>query len=120
METTDAETASRAIMRSVRSRPTITDVAKLCGVTPATVSRVLNKKKKFSTSEAVREKIFKTAKKLGYVPDLAARNLNRRNTHLIGIFASPATHVSEGNQRFADLRRGRGAARGKLRRLLRT
>ncbi|HWB54871.1 MAG TPA: LacI family DNA-binding transcriptional regulator [Tepidisphaeraceae bacterium] len=78
------------------SRPTITDVARLCGVTPATVSRVLNGKKKFSTSEAVREKIIATARKIGYVPDLAARNLNRGTTHIIGLFASPQTHVAEG------------------------
>jgi LacI family transcriptional regulator len=78
------------------SRPTITDVARLCGVTPATVSRVLNGKQKFSASEAVREKIFDTARKLGYVPDLAARNLNRRATRIIGLFASPQTHVAEG------------------------
>ena len=82
--------------RPGQNRPTITDVAKLCGVTPATVSRVLNGKKKFSASEAVREKIFNTARKLGYVPDLAARNLNRRNTRIIGLFASPRTHVAEG------------------------
>src|SRR5687768_675617 len=84
------------IMPRVGSRPTITDVARLCGVTAATVSRVLNGKKKFSTSEAVREKIFDTARKLGYVPDLAARNLNRKATHIIGLFASPQTHVAEG------------------------
>src|SRR3954468_24015373 len=84
------------ILSQVRNRPTITDGAKLCGVTPATVSRVLNGKKKFSASEAVREKIQDTARKLGYVPDLAARNLNRRNTHIIGLFASPRTHVAEG------------------------
>src|SRR5476651_2485770 len=84
------------IMPDVGSRPTITDVAKLCGVTPATVSRVLNGKKKFSASDAVREKIIDTARKLGYVPDLAARNLNRRNTRIIGLFASPTTHVAEG------------------------
>jgi LacI family transcriptional regulator len=83
-------------MRAVSVRPTITDVAKLCGVTPATVSRVLNAKKKFSASQAVRDKIIKTAEKLGYVPDLAARNLNRRQTHIIGIFGSPHTHVAEG------------------------
>jgi LacI family transcriptional regulator len=82
--------------RVVNKRPTITDVAKLCGVTPATVSRVLNRKKKFSTSPAVREKIVETAKKLGYVPDLAARNLNRGATHIIGVFASPRTHIAEG------------------------
>ena len=84
------------IMPGVRSRPTLTDVAKLCGVTPATVSRVLNGKQKFSASEAVRQKIFDTARKLGYVPDLAARNLNRRSTHIIGLFASPKTHLAEG------------------------
>jgi len=71
-------------------------VAKLCGVTPATVSRVLNGKTKFSASQAVRQKIFDTARKLGYVPDLAARNLNRRSTHIIGLFASPKTHLAEG------------------------
>src|SRR5438067_11283463 len=83
-------------MHPVRGRPTITDVAKLCGVTPATVSRVLNGKKKFSASEAVREKSLETAQKLGYVPDLAARNLNRRSTRIIGLFYSPQTHVAEG------------------------
>jgi LacI family transcriptional regulator len=84
------------IMPGVSKRPTITDVARLCGVTPATVSRVLNKKKKFSTSDAVREKITETARKLGYVPDLAARNLNRGATHIVGVFASPRTHIAEG------------------------
>lgn len=78
------------------SRPTITDVAKLCGVTPATVSRVLNGTKTFSTSIAVRERIIATARNVGYVPDLAARNLNRRNTNIVGLFASPQTHVAEG------------------------
>lgn len=77
-------------------RVTIADVAKLCGVTPATVSRVLNGKKRFSASEAVRTKIFDTAQKLGYVPDLAARNLNRQSTRIVGIFASPETHVGQG------------------------
>src|ERR1044072_651628 len=84
------------IVRRMTGRPTLVDVARLCGVTPATVSRVLNGKKKFSASEAVREKIFDTARKLGYVPDLAARHLNRRATRIIGLFASPQTHVAEG------------------------
>lgn len=79
-----------------RARPTISDVAKMVGVTPATVSRVLNGKKHFSASNAVRDKIFEAAQKLGYVPDLSARNLNRQTTHIIGIFASPNTHVAEG------------------------
>lgn len=77
-------------------RVTIADVAKLCGVTPATVSRVLNGKKKFSASAAVRQKITDTARKLGYVPDLSARNLNRQSTSIIGVFASPGTHAADG------------------------
>ena len=83
-------------MPAVDKRVTITDVAKICGVTPATVSRVLNAKLEFSTSQAVREKIIETARKMGYVPDLAARNLNRQETHIIGVFASPHTHIAEG------------------------
>lgn len=83
-------------MRRMSRRVTIVDVAKVCGVTPATVSRVLNAKKEFSTSEAVREKIFATAKKMGYVPNLAARNLVRQETRIIGVFASPFTHIAEG------------------------
>ena len=80
----------------VRSRPTLADVARLCGVNPSTVSRVLNKKATFSASPAVRQKIQDAAERLGYVPDLAARNLNQRTTRFIGMFASPSTHVSEG------------------------
>jgi LacI family transcriptional regulator len=80
----------------VRSRPTLADVARLCGVNPSTGSRVLNKKATFSASLAVRQKIRDAAQRLGYVPDLAARNLNQRTTRVIGLFASPSTHVSEG------------------------
>jgi len=83
--------------RDVNKRPTITDVARLSGVTAATVSRVLNNKKKnFSTTEAVRTKIWDTARQLGYQPDLSARSLSLRNTRVVGLFASPQTHVAEG------------------------
>ena len=88
--------AHLGMIERMGARPTLVDVAKLCGVTPATVSRVLNGKSKFSASDAVREKILETAAKLGYVPDLSARNLNRRATRIIGLFASPVTHVAEG------------------------
>jgi LacI family transcriptional regulator len=77
-------------------RPTLNDVAKMSGVTPATVSRVLNKKAKFSVSEAVRDRIVAAANRLGYAPDLAARSLNTQRTQIIGIFTSPQTHVAEG------------------------
>jgi LacI family transcriptional regulator len=79
-----------------KARPTLIDVAKLSGVTPATVSRVLNKKAKFSVSDAVRERIVAAANRLGYAPDLAARSLNAQRTQIIGIFTSPQTHIAEG------------------------
>ena len=65
-------------------------------MTPATVSRVLNKKAKFSVSQAVRERILAAANRLGYAPDLAARSLNAQHTHIIGIFTSPRTRIAEG------------------------
>jgi LacI family transcriptional regulator len=85
---------------SQKKRPTISDVAQLCGVNTSTVSRVLNGKKKFSTTPAVRERILETARKLGYAPDLSARNLGRQSTHIIGLFASPHASVSEGINEF--------------------
>jgi DNA-binding LacI/PurR family transcriptional regulator len=79
---------------SLRRRVTLNDVARHCGVTPATVSRVLNNKKKFS--KVVRTKILETARKMGYVPDLSARNLNRGTTNIVGLFASPVLPVAAG------------------------
>ncbi len=95
--TTEESGVRTAHWRSALARRvTITDVAKECGVTPATVSRVLNAKKSFSASEAVRTRIVETAQRLGYVPDLAARSLNRQSTRIIGVFASPETHLGQG------------------------
>ena len=83
--------------------PTIKDVARLSGVTPATVSRVLNAKRNFSVSPEVRARIEATAREIGYVPDLAARNLNRRQTRIVGVFAAPGTHFAEGiNEKLLD------------------
>jgi LacI family transcriptional regulator len=83
-------------LNEVSKRPTIADIARLCGVTAATVSRVLNNTENFSTSESVRQKIRDTARDLGYMPDLSARNLSLRNSRVIGLFASPYTHIAEG------------------------
>src|ERR1700723_1064902 len=77
-------------------RPRLEDIAKLCGVSTATVSRILNKDSDFSASAEVRRRVLETTEKIGYAPDLAARNLNRKQTNLIGVFASPYTHFSAG------------------------
>jgi LacI family transcriptional regulator, galactose operon repressor len=85
----------RATPRITR-RPRLTDIAQMCGVSAATVSRVLNQDENFSAREEVRQRIFEAARAIGYAPDLAARNLNRGKTHIIGVFGSPHTHFSEG------------------------
>jgi LacI family transcriptional regulator len=83
-------------LTEVSKRPTIADVARLCGVTAATVSRVLNNNQNFSTTEAVRKKIRDTARDLGYMPDIGARNLSLRSSRIVGLFSSPHIHIAEG------------------------
>ncbi|HET7558525.1 MAG TPA: LacI family DNA-binding transcriptional regulator [Limnochordia bacterium] len=62
---------------------TIREVARACGVSPATVSKVLNGYKT-GTSEATRARVRAAAERLGYRADPHARNLPR-GLHYIGI-----------------------------------
>ena len=78
------------------TRPKLKDVAAACGVSIGTVSRVLNRDESFSAREEVRQRILDAADRLGYAPDLAARNLNRGVTQIIGVFGDPNTHIGEG------------------------
>ena len=57
--------------------PKITDVARAAGVSPATVSRVLNGTS--GVSAGLTAKVQKAATKLGYVPFSSARVLRRQN-----------------------------------------
>ena len=78
------------------ARPKLKDVAAACGVSIGTVSRVLNRDESFSARDEVRQRILDAAEQLGYAPDLAARNLNRGETQIIGVFGDPDTHIGEG------------------------
>lgn len=82
--------------RSAATRPKLKDVAAACGVSIGTVSRVLNRDESFSARDEVRQRILNAAEQLGYAPDLAARNLNRGATQIIGVFGDPKTHIGEG------------------------
>lgn len=57
------------------ARPTKADVARLANVSTATVSYVLNNVEGQTISPATRAAVRKAAQKLGYRPNLAARNL---------------------------------------------
>ena len=56
---------------------TIKDIANLAGVSPATVSRVLNYDEALSVSEKTRKKILLTAEKLEYRNNRKKNNKNK-------------------------------------------
>ena len=67
--------------------PTLRDVAKLAGVSPFTVSTVLNGARSSTrVSDATRERIHAAAKELGYRPNALARSLQSRRTNIIGLY----------------------------------
>lgn len=62
---------------------TIKDIAKACGVSVSTVSRVLNNHP--DVSRSVREKVSSTVERLGYIPNNSARDLVRTRSDNIGV-----------------------------------
>lgn len=62
------------------------DVAKVAGVSTATVSRVLNNTS--YTSNEVKEKVFKAVKTLGYRPNRVARSLRVQKSTIIGLIVA--------------------------------
>lgn len=64
-------------------KPKIKDVAKLAGVSPTTVSRVLNNRGYLS--QEVRKKVAEAMEELNYVPNDLARSLFTQRTNLVGL-----------------------------------
>lgn len=63
--------------------PTLEDVARLAGVSTATVSKVLSNTPYFT--EETRVKVMQAVEEIGYVPNLAARALSSGKTHIIAV-----------------------------------
>ncbi|MDH4291446.1 MAG: LacI family transcriptional regulator [Dehalococcoidia bacterium] len=66
--------------------PTIKDVARLVGVSTATVSHVINNTR--YVSEELKKKILEAIDELHYHPNAVARSLVKKKTHTIGIVIS--------------------------------
>jgi LacI family transcriptional regulator len=62
---------------------TLFDVARLAGVSTATVSRVVHGQDR--VRESTRERVKRAIEELGYVPDGAAQSLSRRRKDVIGL-----------------------------------
>ncbi len=76
-----------------RRRPTISDVARLCGLSKATVSKALN----LSEDECpllpeTRERVIAAAASIGYRPSWRGRVLARRKSHMIGMLYDGRPH----------------------------
>lgn len=87
-------------------RSTIADVARLAGVDPSLVSRLLNNDPRMKIRPETRERIEDAVRKLAYRPNQAARSLRTARTSTLGMFipdfANPAyAEIVKGAERAA-------------------
>ncbi|MFT8322503.1 MAG: LacI family DNA-binding transcriptional regulator [Bacillus sp. (in: firmicutes)] len=79
-------------------KPKIKDVAKLAGVSPTTVSRVLNNRGYIG--EKTKENVYKAMKELNYYPNELARSLYNKRTNVIGLIIPTTTNPFFGELTF--------------------
>ena len=85
---------------------TIKEIAKLAGVSPTTVSQILNQKgDRFS--EQTRKKVLEIVEKRDYKPDFFAQNMVTRRSNTIGMIVPDVTDfffskVVEGVEKFFE------------------
>jgi len=71
---------------------TIKEIAKVCKVSAATVSKIINGKP--GASEATKELVLRVAEEMNYTPNVVAQNLKNRSTKSIGVIAEDMTIFS--------------------------
>ncbi|MER6443004.1 MULTISPECIES: LacI family DNA-binding transcriptional regulator [unclassified Streptomyces] len=84
-----------------RPVPTSADVARLAGVSRATVSYVLNNTSAVRISEPTRRRVHEAARDLGYVPHAAARSLRAGHSRMV-LMPAPTVPVGPLHSRFFD------------------
>ncbi len=75
-------------------KPGIKDVAKVAGVSPTTVSRVLNNRGYIS--EETRQKVYAAMEKIQYYPNEIARALLNNRTYFVGVIMPTVTSPFHG------------------------
>ncbi|MDP4502578.1 LacI family DNA-binding transcriptional regulator [Nonomuraea turcica] len=91
--------STRQGARGRRRRPTMADVARLAGVSPTTVSFVINERPGSGIPEETRLRVLAAVEDLGYQPNRQARSLRLQRTRQLGFHVSGA--LLESNQVFA-------------------
>ncbi|MBA1336160.1 MAG: hypothetical protein HPY66_2119 [Firmicutes bacterium] len=71
---------------------TLKDVAKMAGVSPSTVSRVITKSKDLNIKDETRQRILDTIEKLDYKPNVIARSLRIKSTNTLGMIIPDITN----------------------------
>ncbi|MFC0344126.1 LacI family DNA-binding transcriptional regulator [Epilithonimonas hispanica] len=69
-------------------KASIKDIARIAGVSVATVSYVLNKKEGQRISVETKKKIFEVAETINYTPNRMARSLKNNRTKLLGLIVA--------------------------------
>jgi len=83
----------------MKKKSTIYDVAKKAGVSPSTISRVMNAPE--IVAEDTRQKVINAIKELAYIPNMMAANMPKKRTNSIGLIIPDIT-----NTFFSNLIRG--------------
>ncbi|AGB40099.1 transcriptional regulator [Halobacteroides halobius DSM 5150] len=87
--------------------PTIKDVAKKAGVSPSTVSRVVNNHPRIS--QETREEVLQAMDEIGYHPNVIAQNLVNQTTNTLGLVMAPSTEEAFADPFYAEVLRGIGS-----------
>ncbi len=83
-----AQSMARTRQPRGRARARIVDVAERAGVSPTTVSYVLNNRPHVTIPEETRARVWEAARELGYSANPLARAMRTGRTHMVGIAIS--------------------------------
>jgi LacI family transcriptional regulator len=76
-----------------KTKITMKDVAEKAGVSPTTVSFIMNEKKQIAIPDETRERVLRAVRELGYVRNAAGRRLASGKSHTLGFVLPSAEHV---------------------------
>ncbi|GAA4190608.1 LacI family DNA-binding transcriptional regulator [Microbispora amethystogenes] len=79
---------------------TIRELARLCGVSPATVSRDFNNPE--VANAKTRTQVLRAARQIGYLPNESARTPATKKSFMVGlVWGTPTTAAPAGGTRFS-------------------